>query len=108
MAVRLFTENILYRLSWSIDPFKIEKHFNREKNERIENFTYNCPLLSYLWLNFILVISKNIFLGDFSGGPMVKSLPCNVGNMGLTLGHGPKFPHAMKQLTLDAAKHKYL
>ena len=39
---------------------------------------------------------------------MVNSPPCNVGNMGLALGHGTKIPHATKQLTLDAAKHKYL
>ena len=39
---------------------------------------------------------------------MVKSLPCNVGDMGLTLGHGTRIPHATRQLTLDAAKHKQI
>ena len=39
---------------------------------------------------------------------MVNSLPCNVGNTGLTLGHGTKIPHATKQLTLDAAKQIFI
>ena len=29
-------------------------------------------------------------LGDFSGGPVVKNLPCNEGNTGLIPGWGTK------------------
>ena len=31
---------------------------------------------------------------DFSGGPVVKSLPANVGDRGSTPGPGTKSPHA--------------
>ena len=33
---------------------------------------------------------------DFPGGPVVKNLPCNTGNMGSIPGQGTKIPHAME------------
>ena len=35
---------------------------------------------------------------DIPGGPMVKNLPCNAGDMGLIPGQGIKIPVAMEQL----------
>ena len=37
---------------------------------------------------------------DFLGGPVVKNLPCNVGDMGSNPGRGTKIPHAVEQLSL--------
>ena len=36
---------------------------------------------------------------DIPGGPMVKNLPCNAGDMGSIPGQGTKIPHAAEQLT---------
>ena len=36
---------------------------------------------------------------DFPGGPEVKNLPSNAGNMGLIPDQGTKIPHAMGQLS---------
>ena len=33
-------------------------------------------------------------LGDFPGGPVVKNLPGNAGDMGVIPGQGMKIPHA--------------
>ena len=41
---------------------------------------------------------------DFPGGPMVKNLPSNVGDMGLIPGQGTKIPHALGQLSLCTAR----
>ena len=32
--------------------------------------------------------------GNFPGGPVVKNLPCNAGDLGLNPGQGTKIPHA--------------
>ena len=40
--------------------------------------------------------------GDFPGGPVVKSLPCNAEVMGLIPGWETKIPHAMGQQSLRA------
>ena len=37
--------------------------------------------------------------GDFPGGPVVESLPCNAGDVGLILGQGTRVPHAVGQLS---------
>ena len=39
---------------------------------------------------------------DFPGGPVVKNLPCNSGDMGLISGWGTKIPHAMGKLSPGA------
>ena len=36
---------------------------------------------------------------DFPGGPMVKNLPYNAGDMGSIPGQGTKIPHAGEQLS---------
>ena len=38
----------------------------------------------------------------FPGGPVVKNLPCNVGDAGSIPGQGTKIPHATEQLNLLA------
>ena len=38
-------------------------------------------------------------MGDFSGGPMVKILPCNAGDVGSIPGQGTKIPQAAEQLS---------
>ena len=35
----------------------------------------------------------------FPGGPMVKNLPCNAGDLGLIPGQRTKIPHATEQLS---------
>ena len=39
---------------------------------------------------------------DFLGGPMVKNLPCNAGNMSLSPGQGTRTSHASGQLNSHA------
>ena len=36
---------------------------------------------------------------DFPGGPMVKTLPSNAGDVGLFPGCGARIPHAFSQKT---------
>ena len=36
---------------------------------------------------------------DFPGGPVVKNLPCNVGDSGSIPGQGTKIPHTLEQLS---------
>ena len=36
---------------------------------------------------------------DFPGGPVVKNLPCNAGDMGLIPGWGTKTPHTEEELS---------
>ena len=38
-------------------------------------------------------------LGDFPGGPVVKNLPFNTGDLGLIPGQGIKIPHVLGQLS---------
>ena len=38
-------------------------------------------------------------LRDLPGGPVVKNLPCNVGDSGSVLGQGTRIPHATGQLS---------
>ena len=45
---------------------------------------------------------KNWLEGDFPGGPMVKNLPSNAGDVGSIPGWGTKIPHAVGQLSLCA------
>ena len=40
---------------------------------------------------------------DFPGGPVVKKLPSNAGDVGSIPGQGTKIPHALEQLSLQAA-----
>ena len=36
---------------------------------------------------------------DFPGGPVIKHLPCNAGDVGLIPGWGTRIPHAVEQLS---------
>ena len=38
---------------------------------------------------------KSIISWAFPGGPLVKNLPCNAGDMGLILGQGTNIPNAL-------------
>ena len=62
------------------------------------------------WLNFWTKKKKKVGLeadkekewkgmGDFPGGPMVKTPPCNSGDAGLIPVQGTKVPHAAGQLS---------
>ena len=53
--------------------------------------------------NGILLSHKNKWKQDSPGGPVVKSLPANAGNVGLTPDQGAKIPDAMVQLSPCAA-----
>ena len=40
---------------------------------------------------------------DFPGGPVVKNLPCNAGDVGLNPSWGTRIPHVMEQLSPSSA-----
>ena len=44
-------------------------------------------------------------IGDFPGGPLVKNLPCNTGDMGSIPGGGTKIPQASGQLLSPEPGH---
>ena len=52
------------------------------------------------WVYILMgVFKKNkditlVYCGDFSGGPVVKTLPFNTGSVGLIPHQGTKIPHA--------------
>ena len=48
-------------------------------------------------LNELTSLKKN--LGDFPGGPVVKNMPHNAGDVNSTPGQGTKVPHAMERLS---------
>ena len=43
---------------------------------------------------------REIETSDFPGGPVVKNLPPNAGDLGLIPGWGTKIPHVTGQLSL--------
>ena len=43
--------------------------------------------------------TKNVWMGGFSGGSVVKNPPCNVEDMGSIPDWGTKIPHAEEQLS---------
>ena len=43
-------------------------------------------------------LNKIVGAGDFPGGPVVKNLPCNAGDMVSITGWETRIPHAMEQL----------
>ena len=43
---------------------------------------------------------------DFPGGPVVKNLPCDAGDIGSIPGQGTKILHATEQLRLPATTTK--
>ena len=49
------------------------------------------------------VIHSEVSLGDYTGGPVLKNPPCNAGDMGSNPGEGTKIPHAVDQLSPQAA-----
>ena len=50
-----------------------------------------------------LHLIKRKDFGVFPGGPVVKNLPCNAGEIGSIPGRGNKTPHAAEQLSLHTA-----
>ena len=48
---------------------------------------------------YIIHILQNSLLEDFPGGPMIKSMPCSVGDVGLIPGWVNKIPCAVEQLS---------
>ena len=42
---------------------------------------------------------SKVYACDFPDGPVVKTLPCNSGDMGSITGRGIKIAHATKQLS---------
>ena len=45
---------------------------------------------------------------DFPGGPVVKNLPSNAGDVGSSPGRGTKIPHAKGQLSLHTSTREAL
>ena len=68
----------------------------------------------FVWvleLVFVVVVCfKTMYLWDFAGGLVVKSLLCNGGDTSLIPGQGPEIPHALEQplslRTLEPTCHK--
>ena len=65
-------------------PFGLQQSFLAEKTHQI----------SY---------QEERFPWDFPGGPVVKNLPSNAGDVGSIPGQGTKIPHAIGQLSPRAA-----
>ena len=51
------------------------------------------------WLAAVYHTLNTGRLGDFPGGPEIKKVPCNAGDMGSIPGQGTKIPYAMGQLS---------
>ena len=49
-----------------------------------------------------LILHRKSSGRDFPGGPVVKNLPSNAGNVDLIPGQGTKIPHATRQLSPHA------
>ena len=62
-----------------------------------QSITAALPLLQLL---FWVCTNSSIRCRDFPGGPVVKNLLCNVGNVGLTPGRETGIPHVMEKLSL--------
>ena len=54
---------------------------------------------SVLFKSVCIMKYKTQLRREFPGGPMVKSLPCDAGDVGSIPGQRTKIPHAMKQLS---------
>ena len=65
---------------------------------QIDSFLFNPQIwlgcLSYRVFKNFESTFKSLEFGDFPGGPMVKNLPSNAGDMGWIPGWGTKIPHA--------------
>ena len=48
--------------------------------------------------DFYEKFTANITLRDFPGGPVVKNLPSNAGDVGSILGQRTRIPHAAKPM----------
>ena len=59
------------------------------------------PVESCLFIIFFNkdVLKKKVPSWDFPGGPVVKNLPYNAGDMGSIPGQGTKIPHVVGQLS---------
>ena len=56
----------------------------------------------YIYIYILKIHLIKHILGDFLGGPVVKNLPSNAGDMGLIPSLGTKIPPAMGQPSLCA------
>ena len=52
-----------------------------------------------------IALLKKYKIRDFPGGPMVKNLPCNSGDMGSVPGGETKIPQALGQLLSPEPGH---
>ena len=62
--------------------------------------------LLHVYVNCVIqgsILRNQGFWPNFPGGPGVKNLPSNAGDVGLIPGRGTKIPHAVEQLGLPAA-----
>ena len=58
---------------------------------------------------FKIIKSSYHIFGDFLGGPVVKNLPCNSGDVSSIPGWGTKIPHAAEHLRSNTVKiNKYI
>ena len=75
--------------------YKWQFDFNMNVFKNSNKFSLNFLITSLGKLDRL----RRCLLG-IPGGPVVKNLPSNAGNMGVILGRGPKSPHAAGQLSL--------
>ena len=85
------TSHITYMLCL-LNPHRVKKRQKTRVQERILYALKHYSSSLNLW-------ALKIHLRDFSGGPVIRSLPCNAGDMSSIPGQGTKIPYAKEQLS---------
>ena len=93
-----------FHLVWLLFPNAIFLFFSHFLvDEGIVCITFLLPLTGQqATVSFRIFLFKNMKTWDFPGGPVVKDLPSNAGDVGSIPGWGTKIPHATGQLSLCA------
>ena len=89
--------------TWCLAPEILLSNFSDIGKQSIAYTAYyNSNIFSGIWSS--ILSSNQQWFPDFPDGSVVKTLPHNAGDMGLTPGSGTKILHAAEQLSLH---HNY-
>ena len=55
-----------------------------------------------MFFTMLFKLGKNLKVGDFPGGPVVKNPSCNAGDMGSVPGQGTNIPYVISPCTATA------